>query len=456
MSGSELEPRVGPELFIKYLDLTQELWHIPEEDAIIAQQELENGGDGIIKMLLFAFYRHIQSIKFIKRGEENHTSLQWLTRAIGWSRTSGKWPPGFQSIRHVAVGVVSGTELDSHIVSRSAVDLAAILNLPSIDSVYFNDLSQDQERDDSEGEEETDDIPLGRDCLPRFSSSVRHIYLDSPRELTDSFREILFTAPEKLQTMAIKGCNFPEHELQLGDTDVIVDYLVHEYKDTMESLIFYNMYSGLHGYRCAVYEAEQLERWSKLKQFSIDIEALELYGYQKSWTSEEFLENFRTEELFPISMEVLMLWGIYDKPTHTRIEAGVEWFDVLEEMVVSLIKNKCRLYQQLKVIYIDCAEKSVSKQRSNLAFQKAITAGRESGVHVHTLTNMDDGGYWRRFPVAPDKFDLRTGSFGSRPSTWKINRFTGIWEEPGCEGCGECEECLQLYPEHLWKGLSLL
>lgn len=131
VSESELEPRVGPKLFIKYLDLAQELWHIPEEDAIIAQEELENGGDGFIKMLLFASYHHLQSLKFVK-GEKYHTSLQWLTTAVGWSRLSGRWPPGFQSLRHVAVGVVDGHDLDKERVAGEAVDIAAILNLPNM------------------------------------------------------------------------------------------------------------------------------------------------------------------------------------------------------------------------------------------------------------------------------------------------------------------------------------
>lgn len=239
---------------------------------------------------------------------------------------------------------------------------------------------------------------------------------------------------------------------------MIVGDLMENYRHTLESLIFYNMYDGLHGYRCATYYAEQLEHWgnspSVLKHFSIDIEALELYGYDKSWTVEELIETVGPKEnLMPASMEIIMLWG-YDRLTHIRLEEGIHWHDVLDEMATALIYNKKQLYKNLKVIYIDFAERHASKQRSKLSFQKAIAAGWEAGVHVHTLTNRDDGEYWKIFPVAPDKYNLRTGRFGPRPSMWRINRFTGVWDNPGCDGCGECEQCLRVYPEQVWKSLG--
>lgn len=85
------------------------------------------------------------------------------------------------------------------------------------------------------------------------------------------------------------------------------------------------------------------------------------------------------------------------------------------------------------------------------AFQKTTAAGQKAGVHVCTIMDKDDGGYWKNFPARPDRFDIKTGPFAAeRPEEWKLNLYTGQWE-PNCNECGECDECLALYPSELWK-----
>ncbi|KAF4341363.1 hypothetical protein FBEOM_4712 [Fusarium beomiforme] len=82
--------------------------------------------------------------------------------------------------------------------------------------------------------------------------------------------------------------------------------------------------------------------------------------------------------------------------------------------------------------------------------QKSVATGRKTSVHVCTLMNRDDGADWRNFPAKLDSFDLKTGSCGERPTSWRLNLQYGEWG-PDCEGCGECQDCLVVYPADVWK-----
>ncbi|CAF3560102.1 unnamed protein product [Fusarium graminearum] len=131
----------------------------------------------------------------------------------------------------------------------------------------------------------------------------------------------------------------------------------------------------------------------------------------------------------------------------------IERSETLDFLLSQVIESGA--YKDLKVIYVENVEGwacwSGRPTRKQLAFQKTTAAGRKAGVHICTLMNRGDGGYWKNFPAKPDRFDLKTGPCrGKRPADWRLNLDTGKWG-PDCMGCGECKKCLAVYPPELWK-----
>lgn len=433
-----------------------------EYDFDAVRNELESGGDGFLKMLLIASCPRLHSLKFVERGLDLHTSLQWLTHAIGWSKASGNWPPGFQSLRDVAVGVSlrARTELHSPSAERKSIDFAGLLNMPEIHRIYMRDLHQDYGEDDdvSSSQNNHEAVFLKYDLMQR-SSSVQHIFLDSVLNLSSEFSQILDAGSKDLVSMTIRGGENHEYHQGMNHVDDIVAGLANNYPLSMESLMLYNPIS-LGGYRCGTYRPEELRNYCGLKQFSIGVSDVEVDAYYDIQSSDypspaEFIQWLEDCEIFPCSMEALVLWEHPGDYHWVRSNTGLDSLDILDEFLVALINQKSDRYEDLKKIRVDIVEKAaIATQRQTPCFQRAIAAGQAAGVHVHTLTNRSDDGYWKKFPVAPDKFDLKTGPFGKRPDIWKINLETGNWEDPGCEGCGKCEECLRIYPEHVWKSAS--
>ena len=83
-----------------------------------AREELENGGDGLLNLLIIASAPRLESLTFVRRDDLLHKSCQaWLYKAIQWQLTLQKgwepfsgfqWPQGLCSLRRLAVGVDTG------------------------------------------------------------------------------------------------------------------------------------------------------------------------------------------------------------------------------------------------------------------------------------------------------------------------------------------------------------
>ncbi|KAM5380984.1 hypothetical protein ACJZ2D_003293 [Fusarium nematophilum] len=231
--------------------------------------------------------------------------------------------------------------------------------------------------------------------------------------------------------------------------EIFAHNLSQNYSETLHKFTLYNT-TGLQGDQWDVYSPGDLKSNGAIKLLTIGIPDVELQAYHAQPTTkppnrEEFAKWLQGD-VFPRHMEGILFWGASDE--WLTVDEGLENTDILDHALATLIRS--RRYEQLKAIYVDHVESETDKQRTKLCFQEAIAAGREAGVHVHTLTNRDDGGYWREFPAAPDSFDLKTGPHRGRPDFWVMNRLTGEWEGPGCDGCGECKECLRVYPKEMW------
>lgn len=445
-----IESNLEREEIMGFFSMSKQWWDIPEAEFDAARNELETGGDGFLKMLMIASCPRLHSIRFAKEKEDYmHKSLHWMAKAVRWSMDSGRWPPGFQSLRNIAIGVWTGVLTPPEVQQEwelGFVDFAAVLNLPAIHSVYIRDLYPQWEE---EGNDDPASVEENYRLDPR-SSTIQHIYIDRGQGL-QIFYDPFLSVGKDLQSMTLRGL---EDWTQCDDTDAIPESLSRNYPDTFRKMTFYRP-TGLHGYRCGVYMPDQIrEPFPGMRQLSVGISDIDLFAMAEidSKPTVEAYVDYWCNGFLPKNLEVIMIWG---EPGN-----GNDWLELDDDVMMDYTDAaiaaviRAGTYKDLKVIYLDDIERQTETQRPRVCFQKSIAAGREMGVHVYTLTNREDGGYWREFPVAADKFDLKTGPFGERPASWRINRREGVWEDPGCEGCGECEECLRVYPEHVWKSVA--
>ncbi|RSL99154.1 hypothetical protein CDV31_012332 [Fusarium ambrosium] len=448
-----IEANLQREEIMGFFSMVKQWWDIPEYEFDAARNELETGADGFLKMLLIASCPRLYSIRFAKEKERDmHMSLRWMAKAVSWSMDSGRWPPGFQSLRNVAIGVSTGAPREEEEQNHDGfqlefMDFAAVLNLPSIHNLYIRDLYPDWEE---EGQDDEDSVMENYRLEPR-SSTIQHIYIDRAQGLQVFYHPFLGVSKD-LKSMTLRGL---DDWTQCDDTDIIPEALSKNYPDTFRKMTFYRP-TGLHGYRCGVYMPDAIrEPFSGMRQVSVGISDIDLLAMAEidSKPSIEAYVDYWCGPFLPENLEVIMIWG---EPGN-----GDDWLELDDDVMMDFIDTaiaaviRAGTYKNLKVIYLDDIERQTETQRPRICFQKAIAAGREMGVHVYTLTNREDGGYWRGFPAAADKFDLKTGPFGERPVSWRINRREGVWEDPGCEGCGECEECLRVYPAHVWKSAAV-
>ncbi|RGP61876.1 hypothetical protein FLONG3_10403 [Fusarium longipes] len=440
----------------RYIRKGIEWWEFSGNDISEVQQNLELGSDAYLKLLLIASCPRLHSIRFVKREHDTWTSLHSIGKAIRWSKALNsrlpvaiwKWPPGFWSLRSLAVGISTGLLPRKEKVLRLQNIFEELFHIPHLKDLYFKGVSEPNQDEVEDGY----GFPFG-------TSSIKNLFLDSPYDAGLDFLSDVASAPKDLQTIAIRA-RVPT-ALSLIDVNYFVSDLARK-SPRLQRLVFYNG-EGLGGDRCSMYCPEELEDFTAIKQITIAAEDIELGGYSIADPVFADMLDEWIEEAFPHSMEAMYIWGKTDIFPHQSEIDAYGTSGTLDLMLAHLIKSGA--YRNLKVIYVENAERAhrqpdrevlrrrpIVAGRKELAFQMTLAAGKKAGVHVCTLMNKDDdGGYWKNFPAKPDRFDLKTSPCaGERPEDWKLNLYTGE-RGPDCRGCGECKECLVVYPPELWK-----
>ncbi|KAL7768205.1 hypothetical protein ACKLNR_002506 [Fusarium oxysporum f. sp. zingiberi] len=128
----------------RYIRTALELWTFSDFDSEAIQWDLKAGQDGFLKLLLIATCPRLHSLRFVKRGLDPHTTLQWMREVIKDSRRTEDGPhelQGFESLRDIAVGIETDRRSWKDISPRrDALDFAALFYIPNLESLYFNDL----------------------------------------------------------------------------------------------------------------------------------------------------------------------------------------------------------------------------------------------------------------------------------------------------------------------------
>ncbi|SPJ73827.1 uncharacterized protein FTOL_03557 [Fusarium torulosum] len=458
VGGSVTRGRFEEEEINAYVLKAHRLWESGYDDSERARSDLELGEDAFLKLLLIASCPRLHTLRYVQRDWDAHRSLQCITKATKWSRLIDYWPPGFQSLRHIQVGISTGSSIyggeENH---PNGAEFAALLHIPNIETIYYNGLFTDRYEEDEEEDFDFDD----KYDFPDKTSSVKRLFLDGVAGLSPEFLASISGASKSLESVVIRAED--TNSQYVDDMDRFVQDFARNYPH-LKQLVMYNP-GGFHGYRCAVYRPEELNNFESIKRITIAARDIELDGYYQSSKGREPTAEDLGEfvlEAFPSTVEAICIWGESD--VHVDSPDPARPSDILDSAIAHLIESGA--YENLKVIYLEDVERSHRQKdrdialgkpfdagRKELAFQKSIAAGRKAGVYACTLMNRDDGGYWRNFPARPDRFDLKTGPFGERPADWRFSVLTGEWG-PDCEGCGECKKCLVVYPPELWKSAA--
>ncbi|KAF2633469.1 hypothetical protein BU25DRAFT_453230 [Macroventuria anomochaeta] len=465
-----------------------------EDIRLEAREQFEDGLDGILKMLLIAYCPRLQDVKFITHEHREKSTLGWLKRVIQGSILYGShWPPGLCSIQEVAVGVESETWMttrhtqneDGHLdgSNKTMEIFSTLLRLPRLNSIYYNDLRRSGWDDSTDYESRT--------LMPLHSSTVKHIFLDDCSDMPHSFRFALPRAPSALETFTLRAGDSGD---RMDDADALVQGLCSEQSASLHTLMFYGPYSyaQIHGYRCSVYRNEELEKADNLKTVAMDISDVELdclYStsgdvYKMTYKEQrKYFVKWFTETAFPGSIERLVFWGKAEEYFPTQCKGS--FLDWLEDALIAVIQSHRRMegwdeddeeydklsdayesfYGNLKAVYLEDVETEYKNTRhkngepraDKIYFQRLVEVGREAGIDIHTLTNRVPAKHTHSFPTAPDKYNLRSGSWWERKGEiedWVFNVYKGRRVPPGCRKCGKCETCLGQYSEELWRSLD--
>ncbi|RKL48647.1 hypothetical protein BFJ72_g1546 [Fusarium proliferatum] len=442
----------------KYIRTALELWTFWRFDSEAIQLELEAGKDGFLKLLLIATCPRLHSLRFVKRGYDPHTTLEWMREVIKHSRRAWNGPHemhGFESLRGIAVGIETDQRLWNNTSPlRDARDFAALFYMPNLESLYFNDLHCDLVAD---ANDVYYDVVAPYE-FPCGTSSVKHLFIDGASGSFANYYRAIADASKKLESVVLRVAS--EHQQHIYDVDMFVGSLSLSNGKTLRKLILYNP-RGMLGDQYGNYLLDDLDEFRNLKLFTLSVYDLaleELYLMHTSPNVEQLAEYVSGS--FPASTEALYIWGRSDE--YVDVPASDDMpSNILDSTLASLIESG--VLENLKVVYLADFEMLQIAFEEHIdgdikdtdpgqpILQKSVAAGLKAGVHVCTLMNRDDGGYWKSFPAKPDGFELKTGPcYGERPASWRLNLQSGEWG-PDCEGCGECMDCLAVYPAELWK-----
>lgn len=348
---------------------------------------------------------------------------------------SGMWPPGFASLRSVAVGVVSGTWMDDDQYPKSAALVARLLRLPAIECLYLNGLRSEVDDGSGDDYENDDDSDAGSDwerdewMMYNFSSSVQHFFFEGlGYELDGDFRTWLCSVPRKLLTAAFRNSDAEGGDVQRASR--IVRDLAHAQGSSLQGLMWYSFDSHtLTSDVCSVVDLDdenELSGFRSLKQLSFNVHDFATGVHSGTWgqipSGYKSLEDYYVDyvaQALPKSLECLVLW----ENANTGL-CGNE--QALERALVKMIEEG--LYKNLRTIFIHQVKREMDSGRCRITFEKAVEAGNALGVDVFTCTNRLSE-QSTSFPRPVDRFDLRTGRYpDGKPKRWVLNPYTACKE----------------------------
>lgn len=220
-----------------------------------------------------------------------------MSEVIGWSEEDGcHWPPGFESLRSISVGVSIGQlphEEEEEEYYDGFGEFTKLFHIPNPKNIYFNGFSCQED----EWEEHT----WSPDLLPDGTSSVETLFLDGAEGGWEDFYAWICTASRKLDTVVLRAID--SRRGRMNDLSGLVDRLteITEWK----RLVLYHpaaMQNQLHR-QTDIYDSESLKQMT--------IAAVEGNLRFDDYTMDE---NIDIQFAFPPNIEAVYIWGESNEP----------------------------------------------------------------------------------------------------------------------------------------------
>ncbi|KAK0379633.1 hypothetical protein CLIM01_03024 [Colletotrichum limetticola] len=376
----------------EYMRLFKDIFHPGFDDTCVADQQLDEGYDGILEILLMAICPHLSSVKYILRDEGTRDdSLKWLTSLIKMSHLAGSWAPGLRALREVSIGVRSGTWLDyDRKVNHRPDLLASVLRLPSIDTVYFLGV-------------------YDRDGDPRNAQA-------------ESLESIMLYGAWGMETARKSGCDLYHLHLLELNTFPHPRQVWLDNADFLKQADSYDMYTIPDLWQTP---AEAALEWI-ISRLPASIKVLFLGN------SAEQSDTEKTKDL---------LIGLLKSDRFPNFKALFIKDDVVRRDRCD--RARCSNHEPPNNLYYQRLI-AVGEKRG---VDVNCTASRPR-KRIHSEEDIG-------LPAAPDyaaalkSLPLDSSIHGS--GAREFNVFGGEWQLKGCGNCGECEKCFQAYSEESWK-----
>jgi hypothetical protein len=468
---------------VDLLSHLREVFQFTEEHIDMAYEDLQQGNDAPLKLLLVGVCPKIRSVKFSRNFrltgtgtigraspddlDNSRSSLEYFHQAIvnQLQSRSAAWPVGLDSLQDLAIGVETGEETGEEAFAPSPTLFANCMQLPNLTSLYCFGLityGVHGVQDYTGGVPGVQDYTGVNYQIEERSSSVQGIFLDWPHAHHEALRGII-AGCKQLKSLTIAGGG-------LSGVDDVIETAGRCYQQSLETLMLYDP-SGLHGRNALHFLPESMKDLTGLRTFYIAAKdvlhgAYEHFiqsGVQPSkckcdeehfWMCEqEFFVNFCLNSAFPESTEVLVLGTKELRIVRRRSELLPGDADLLDQAITTMIECSVRpttgfkrSFPNLKAIYLsDLEGKVFAPKRRKRRFSKAIAAGRKFGVDVHTRTTRGRPFHQVDFPKPPT---ITTTKFAEDVV---FDIYTGKWAPSKCGNCGTCEKCLKQYDASVWK-----
>ena len=352
-----------------------------------------------------------------------------LKALFGCGETEGHaWPPGFASLKQVAIGVSTGNGWDSYSVFPDAGQeirltsepiVVSLLHLPSLKSLYISHPGVPWDFNHLRYSDTTTSGLFD-------SSPVEHIFLDGdPNVDVLEIWETIFSAPRALKTLSLRS---------EGSTWYDVDDLIKVACENQKQLQSLLLYGELRGYRCEAYQPDEvlLHLENNLRHLSIACaDIITTAYYDKEGNSASFEEHWDSDigwclktvaETIPSTLKILII--MVQEWRGRSLEMSQRCYEHIIET------KRC---PGLHTLCITAPPDLQEMRADDWAKWDALTNGlvqfgRQHDVEVQISTLEAPRVHRLDLPTSPEPADLLSGKLAPRRAKnvdWEVNPFTG-------------------------------
>lgn len=322
---------------------------------------------------------------------------------------NNRWPQGLRSLRDVAIGIDSGFGADMRQPPNLTIGL---FHLPNVKSLYIagGDRLWDEDWGGDDGDEGWE--------LESGCSSVEHLFFDDCNLTNNSFRNAILQAPRNLVTFALRGGQI------FGDNDTIALMAKGQGK-SLEKMLAYDSPFWNH-HNILSFKPEGSDGFRNLKCFNLVLSNI-LAEAMKDTDSEGLFQGDDSESQRAFKREFLMKWFQDKLPQSTEVivlalsnrirslPSDDEDIGIFDDAIVGVLESAN--YKNLKAIYFG-SPGPYSKDCT--VGEKSVAAGLKCGIDVYARYNDRPPMYNLAFPTPPEKYDLATGPWASKPRAGQV------------------------------------